>query len=146
MGTKKKLKKILIFLPYGIGDIIMSIPALKRLYQVYDSNQVFIIIANNTQNQLLNFLINKPINTIIYSNTKFTNLFKLYYRICKMNPEYIYAPLINNTFSRIFFFLITTKQTFIPLNAISFAFLNLRQSKISLETFQGHQVNYYINF
>jgi hypothetical protein len=149
MGTKKKLNNILIFLPYGIGDIIMSIPALKRLYQVYDPNQVFIIIANNTQNELLNFLINlinKPINTIIYSNTKFKNLFKLYYRILKINPKFIYAPLINNTFSRIFFFLSTTKQTFIPLNTIPFTFLNLRPSKISLESFQGHQVNYYINF
>ena len=146
MGTKKKIKNILIFLPYGIGDIIMSIPALKRLYQVYEPNQVFIIIANNTQNELLNFLINKPINTIIYSNTKFKNLFKLFYRICKINPEFIYAPLINTTFSRIFFFLSTTKQTFIPLNTIPFPFLNLRPSKISLETFQGHQVNYYINF
>ena len=146
MGTKKKLKNIVIFLPYGIGDIIMSIPALKRLYQVYDSNQVFIIISNNTQKEILNFLINKPINTIIYSNTKFINLFKLFYRLFKINPEFIYAPLINNTFSRILFFLSTTKQTFIPYNVIPFQFLNLRPSKFSLETFEGHQVNYYIIF
>ena len=128
MGTKKKLNNIVIFLPYGIGDIIMSIPALKRLYQVYDSNQVFIIISNNTQKEILNFLINKPINTIIYSNTKFINLFKLFYRLFKINPEFIYAPLINNTFSRILFFLSTTKQTFIPYNVIPFQFLNLRPS------------------
>jgi ADP-heptose:LPS heptosyltransferase len=124
----------------------MSIPALKRLYQVFETKQVFIIISNNTQNELLNFLINKPINTIIYNNTKFTHLFKLFFNICKINPDFIYAPLINNTFSRIFFFLCTSKKTFLPLNTIPFTFLNLRSSKISLETFQGHQVNYYINF
>jgi ADP-heptose:LPS heptosyltransferase len=146
MGKKKKLKNILIFLPYGIGDIIMSIPALKRLYKVYDYNQVFIVISNNTQKELLNFLINNPTNTLIYRKTKFINLFKLYFKICKINPEFIYAPLINNAFSRILFFLSTTKRTFIPLNTIPFSFLNLKPSKFSLETFEGHQVNYYINF
>ena len=146
MGKKKKLKNILIFLPYGIGDIIMSIPALKRLFKVYNYDQVFIVIANNTQNQLLNSFFKNPVNTIIYSNQKFINLFNLFYNICKIKPHYIYAPLINHNFSRILFFLLTTKRTFIPLNAIPFKFLNLIPSTISLETFKGHQVNYYINF
>lgn len=146
MGKKKNLKNIIIFLPYGIGDIIMSIPALRRLNNVYDASQIYLIISNNTQKELLNFLIKKPINLIIYNNKTPRSLIKLYYKIFEINPEFIYAPLINTTFSRILFFLITTKRTFIPLYAIPMRLLNLIPSRISLETFEGHQVNYYINF
>lgn len=146
MGKKKKLRNILIFLPYGIGDIIMSIPALKRLFNVYNYDQVYIVIANNTQTQLLYSFFKNPINIIIYSNQKFTNLFSLFYNVYKIKPHYIYAPLINHNFSRLLFFLLTTRRTFVPFNAIPFKFLNLIPSSISLETFDGHQVNYYINF
>lgn len=146
MGKKKKLRNILIFLPYGIGDIIMSIPALKRLFNVYNYDQVYIVIANNTQTQLLYSFFKNPINTIIYSNQKFTNLFSLFYNVYKIKPHYIYAPLINHNFSRLLFFLLTTRRTFVPFNAIPSKFLNLIPSSISLETFDGHQVNYYINF
>jgi ADP-heptose:LPS heptosyltransferase len=146
MGTKKEIRNILIFLPYGIGDIIMSIPALRRLFTIYNNSQVYIVIANYTQQKLLNSFFDYPINTIIYKNSKLINLYKLFYKICKVKPEYIYAPLINHTYSRKLFFLFTTKRTFVPLNAIAFPFFNLIPSKVSLERFQGHQVNYYIHF
>lgn len=137
---------IVVFLPYGIGDVIMAIPGLKRICKIFEPKEITVIIASKVQLEVLEKLIEYPIQVIIYNqNTTFGSI-KLYFQILSLNPQFIYAPLINTFKSRILFFIFLFKKTFVPSKVVKSRFLNLYPFEFSFENYKGHQVNYLINF
>jgi ADP-heptose:LPS heptosyltransferase len=137
---------ILIFFPYGIGDVIMATPGLRRLCEKFEPKDIVVILANNAQEEALLTLIDLPIRTIISKHNEFLGSLKLYFKILFLNPEIIYAPMINSFKSRILFFLLLNKKTFVPSKVIKSKIFNLYPANDSLESFNGHEVNYLISF
>lgn len=137
---------IVVFLPYGIGDIIMAIPGLIRLGRKFGSEHITVILANDVQREIIERLHDLPIKVIVYKQSSILGTVKLYWQILAMQPKYIYAPMINAFKSRLLFFLCLCKPTFVPSKVVKSRFLNLHPFKYSIEDFPGHQVNYLINF
>lgn len=139
-------KKFIIFLPNGNGDMLMLIPALKRLISNYGIDNIIVIVASKTQLNFLKFYLGSRLSIIQrYDGRIFPNL-RLFIKIALIRDAVIYAPLLSKKRLHFLFFLFLGKRVYVPRSFISKPRYNLIPFKHSLESFPGHQVNYLVQF
>jgi hypothetical protein len=88
-------RKIVIFIPNGIGDVLMIIPTIRRLLLVRDIDTLVIVVSNRTQKNLLHDAISSELKILCrFDNFPFSQ-FRLLLKIALINAEICFAPLIS---------------------------------------------------
>lgn len=137
---------ILFFLPNGLGDVLMAIPALKRLSSRHGADSISVVVASDVQKKIIVDVFGKTIKCFCrYDGRRFSQI-RLLLLIIKSNCEIIYAPLVSRKFLNFIFFILSLKRVILPKQKGLKSFMNLHFSKTSLNTYPGHQVNYITSF
>lgn len=138
--------KIIFFLPNGNGDILMLIPALRRLILAHGIERIVVVVASKLQDEFLRAFVGNRIMVIKrFDGHIFPNL-RLFLKMLVIRGATIYAPLLSRKLPHFLFFFLICKKTFVPSSFISKGRFNLIPYKYSLEGFSGHQVNYFVQF
>lgn len=139
-------KKIILFIPNGIGDVLMSLPLIRRLLFVLPSSSLAIVVSNPIQKKLLEHAINSDIKIFCRFNEKLFSHISLLFNIIFFNANICFAPLISSKFFNKVFFLFSFTKTVFPWGVNVNHWPNLVENKFRLDTFGGHQVNYFLSF
>jgi hypothetical protein len=139
-------KKIVIFVPYGNGDILMLIPALRRLISSHGVEGVVVVVASKLQAEFVKVFVGDRLAVIQrFDGNIFPNL-RLFVKMLLIRGSAIYAPMLSRKFQHLLFFFFLGKNAYVPCSFISKRRFNFIPQKYSLESFPGHQVNYYVQF
>ena len=106
-------KKSIIFLPNGNGDILMLIPALRRLISAQGISKVIVVVASSLQADILKFFLNNHLVVIErFDGYLFPNL-RLFAKMALIRGAVIYAPILSRKFQHalFFFFLFLSHDT-----------------------------------
>lgn len=137
---------LVFFLPNGIGDLIMAIPALRRLLNNIEARQITVVVANRSQSLILKEAVSSDINILErYDGSCFSQL-KLWIKIFFLNAEIVFAPMISSKKINTLFFISLFTKIVVPndyINKVPNCFI---RSEFSLSNIGMHQVNYYIMF
>lgn len=137
---------IVFFLPNGIGDTLMAIPALRRLVKVRGVTNVAVVVSNRLHTHLLRCFIDPGLRTIErYDGRRFPH-FRLWALLWTLGAEAICAPMLSRKPLHVAFFASLFQRVHVPSSFISESLLLLRPSKLALEHFDGHQVNFFVQF
>jgi ADP-heptose:LPS heptosyltransferase len=142
----KKISNYTLFLPNGIGDLLMCIPAISRLLRVVDSKNVIIVVYGILHFNLLKAIFREEITILVRFDGGFLSQFKLWIRLFLIKNNLIFAPLLSTKKRNLFFFVSLRARIIIPDNYLFVKFMNLENSGKRLGKASGHQVDYYINF
>lgn len=139
-------RKIILFIPNGIGDILMALPLIRRLLSQIPPKSLAIVVSNAIQKKLLEKSIES--NVVIYSRfnrNKFSQFFLLL-KLIAFNANICFAPLISKKLVNKIFLFLTFTKTIVPKGMGAKYWPNLIESGIRIDSFGGHQVNYYLSF
>ncbi|WP_306598020.1 glycosyltransferase family 9 protein [Geothrix sp. 21YS21S-2] len=137
---------IAFFLPNGIGDTLMAIPALRRLAAVEGANALTVVISSKLHRPLLTKFVGEKIRTIErYDGKPFPHV-RLFLKLLFSRAKVIYAPMLSRKPMHLLFFLLMGKKVVVPRGFLGRNLLGLVRSRASLETFPGHQVNFFVQF
>lgn len=137
---------IVFFLPNGIGDTLMAIPALRRLVKVRGVAGVAVVVSSRLHTHLLHRFIDPGLRTLErYDGRRFPHL-RLWVRLWGLRAEAICAPMLSRKPLHMAFFASLFRRVLVPSSFIPEPWLLLRPSKLSLEHFGGHQVNFFVQF
>lgn len=135
----------LFFLPNGLGDVLMAIPALKRLIARHGDANISVVVAGQSQSKILYDIFGDKLKIYCrYDGHRFSQLRLLW----KMFVErgVIYAPMTSKKIINFIFFALTFRVVIVPWQ-VGFKSLGLFHfAKYSLNSFPGHQVNYLSSF
>ena len=137
---------IVFFLPNGIGDLLMSLPVLRRLIVLRGIDNVRVVVSNATQSLLLKKLIDPRVRTIERYGALYFSQFKLWVRLFFMRADWIFAPLLSTKKINKIFFATLLTNTLVPSSLMRERLFLLRPSKECLSKFKGHQTNFYVEF
>jgi ADP-heptose:LPS heptosyltransferase len=137
---------IFIFLPNGIGDLLMVVPLLRRLIAIHGTDGIGIVVASHFQKTLVEAALGFALTTVIrFDGRPLPNLrllFKLLFRPIRT----IYAPLLARRLLHVYFFLLLGHRVVAPATFLERRLLNITPSMLSQSNFDGHQVDYFIQF
>jgi ADP-heptose:LPS heptosyltransferase len=135
--------KILLFIPNGLGDVLMSFPAINFLLQ--KKQEFAVVVHNKTQTSALRQRYGPDLKILErFDGGRFSQV-RLLLQIRKFNPGEIYAPLAANRLLNVVFFLLTASRVYLP-GVIKRRIFNIHYLPYSLSTYDGHQVNYILDF
>jgi ADP-heptose:LPS heptosyltransferase/2-polyprenyl-3-methyl-5-hydroxy-6-metoxy-1,4-benzoquinol methylase len=148
----------ILFMPNGLGDTLMSMPAVNRELEKGSSitlvtrndNLIEFISKTAKQKYRANKLrvINRKIVDNIYINI-FHDIYVLF-KILRSDISCIYAPLVSNKFKNSVYFSILAllgKKIYVPSNFNNFLNLtNIKIQKFQLKNYGKHQCEYLIDF
>lgn len=135
----------LLFIPNGLGDILMAVPALKRMIVQHGEGNVSVVVADTFQSNILHDIFG--CNLIIYCrhDGRHFSQVRLLWRMI-MGRGVIYAPMASKKIINFIFFALTFRVVIASWQFWFKSFGLLRFSKFSLNTYPGHQVNYFLSF
>jgi ADP-heptose:LPS heptosyltransferase len=136
---------IVLFLPNGIGDLLMALPSLRRMVDCYGEDRIAMVVANNQQGSFLRGLYKNLLIIERYDKQYFSQL-RLWIKLFSMRPEIILCPMISKKMVNVLFFCLLNAKIALPLNVLRRKLFNLVPCNISLLSFGGHQVNYFVQF
>ena len=137
---------IIFFLPNGIGDILMAIPAIRRLVEEHGEDKVCVVVSNSIQTFLVKRFISFSLCTLERYDRKPLNHLRLWLRLFFMRAEWICAPMVSRKFLHKLFFATLMTKTLVPSSFSKKNFLRLQTSRMSLVNFNGHQTNFLVQF
>ncbi len=136
---------IIFFLPNGIGDTLMALPAIRRLIALRGLDQVTVVVSSKLHKRILQQFIGNGVVTIErYDGKRFPHL-RLFLKMFRMRAT-IVAPMLSRKWKHSLFFLLLGKRVLVPASFLHRSVVNLRRASISLESFDGHQVNFFVQF
>jgi hypothetical protein len=137
---------IVFFLPNGIGDTLMAIPAIRRLVDVRGVDGVVMVVSNGLHTRLVHRFVDRGLRTLErYDGRPFPHL-RLWTRLLALRFEVICAPLLSSKPLHTAFFASLLRQVQVPSTYVAAPWLRLRRSRLALEQFDGHQVNFFVQF
>ncbi len=137
---------IIFFLTNGIGDILMAIPALRRLIQARGVKGVAVVVSSPIHRQLLLQFITQDLRVLVrFDGRNFPNL-RLWVKMLFLRADVVSAPLLSRKCLHIAFFASLIHRVQVPFSFIHSSFLGLQPSRLMLEHFPGHQVNFFVQF
>lgn len=137
---------ILIFIPNGIGDVIMAFPVLRRLVNTYGDGGVVVVVAGQVQQSLIASTFGRGLTCWCRLDGKPLSQLRLLMRIVWRRFDICFAPLISNKLINKLFFLMTFTKVIFPSSSINQSIFGVRKGKLCLNDYAGHQVNYLISF
>ena len=135
--------RLILFIPNGLGDVLMAFPAIRFLIQ--KQNDFAVVVQNKTQVALIKHNFGSDLTVFERFDGGHFSQFRLLLQIRKFKPTVIYAPLAANKFLNTIFFLLTTSRVYLP-GVVKRRFFNIHYLPCSLSTYDGHQVNYMLDF
>lgn len=146
LNLKSYNKVIVLFLPNGIGDTLMLLPTLRRLVHVLENQGLCVVVNNRIQSELIRTAISKDLATIErHDGLPFSQL-RLWIRLLHIRADWILAPLLSKKLLHKIFFITLFTKCLVPRSFITRKLLFLKPASISLESYDGHQVNYFVAF
>jgi len=137
---------IVFFLPNGIGDTLMAIPALRRLAAIHGTGNITVVISSSFHRTILVAFLGEALHTIERYDGRPLPHLRLFLRLLFTRIDVLYAPLLSRKPGHLPFFLFLGKRTLVPSSFLGRNFCRLVRSDTSLETSTGHQVNYFVQF
>lgn len=135
---------MIIFLPNGFGDMIMALPAINFAIENCKKSNVVLVVLTEGHKKLVELFIPRNLKYIVRRDGKAFGDIRLYFKLLKTPTNSIVAPMVSNKFFHKLFFSILPKRLFSPLQLLKIApGVNVRLP-FSLNTFEGHQVNFLI--
>lgn len=135
-----------LFLPNGIGDFLMVVPALRHWISAVGLPNVTLILANKSQQEMAVDYFGEKLKTICrFDGGRFSQL-RLLFKLMMLPRGSVYAPLASTKIINYMFFIMVFKKVFLPSNGVFKRFINLHFGKYNIHSFPGHQVNFYQNF
>lgn len=135
-----------IFLPYGIGDVLMAVPAIRRLATLRGVANITVVVQGKVQSHFLRNLVGPQLQVIERRNGARFAEARLWWRLARLRPQFIAAPMLSQRRLRFSFFGTLLARTLVPSDFISRKILRVQPASICLEEFEGHQVNYFVQF
>jgi ADP-heptose:LPS heptosyltransferase len=137
---------MLVFLPNGIGDSLMLVPALRRLIAVRGVDGVVVVVASALHQRLLRAFVDPAVRTFErHDGGRFAHV-RLFWRMWTSGAASIAAPMLSRGLLHRLFFLFMFRRTLVPSSFVGRSVLGLRPARFALKTFDGHQVNYFVQF
>lgn len=137
---------VLIFIPYGIGDALMAVPAIRRLAAIHGAENVAVVVRGIIQSQFLHTLVSPKLRVIQRERWKRFPEFALWWNIFRLRPRYVAAPMLSKRRFRLTFFCALFTRILVPSDFITRKMLMVQPASVCLEEFEGHQVNYFVQF
>lgn len=124
----------------------MAVPAIRRLCSVHGPKNVCVIVRGQGQRQFLAKLISTDLRVIERDDGKPCAHLRLWLKLAWLRPKYISAPMLSlRAWRRTYFSLLCT-STIVPSDFIGRRLVRLSPASICMETYSGHQVNYFVQF
>lgn len=137
---------IIFFLPNGIGDTLMAIPALRRLVNVRGLDGVAVVVSSRLHTDLLHRFIDPDLRTLErYDGQRFPHM-RLWARLLVLRAEAICAPMLSRKPLHTAFFASLLTRIQVPSSFVAAPCLRVQPSRLALEDFNGHQVNFFVQF
>lgn len=137
---------IVFFLPNGIGDTLMAIPALRRLVNVRGVAAVAVVVSSRLHTDLLHRFIDPDLQTLErYDGQRFPHM-RLWARLLLLRAEVICAPMLSRKPLHTAFFASLLTRIRVPSSFAGASWLRVQPSRLALEDFNGHQVNFFVQF
>lgn len=137
---------ILIFIPNGIGDVIMAVPLLRRLVKACGEGGIVVVVAGQVQQKLLERIFGRELTCWCRLDGKPLSQLRLLLKIVGRRFDICFAPLISNKLINKLFFLMTCTRVIFPGSSVNHSIFGIRKGGLCLNDYSGHQVNYLINF
>jgi ADP-heptose:LPS heptosyltransferase len=137
---------VLIFIPYGIGDALMAVPAIRRLASIHGAENVAVVVRGSIQSQFLRNLVSPKLRILERDRWKLFSEIALWWNIVRLRPQFVAAPMLSQRRLRLTFFSALFSRTLVPSDFMSHKFLRVKPASVCLEEFDGHQVNYFVQF
>lgn len=137
---------VLIFIPYGIGDALMAVPAIRRLASIHGAENVAVVVRGSIQSQFLRNLVSPKLRILERDRWKRFAEIALWWSIFRLRPQFVAAPMLSQRRLRLTFFCALFSRTLVPSDFMSHKFLKVEPASVCLEEFDGHQVNYFVQF
>jgi ADP-heptose:LPS heptosyltransferase len=137
---------ILFFLPNGLGDTIMAVPAIRRLVKARGVENITIVVASKTHTEMLQYFLGYPIRSMERFDGRPFAQSRLFLKMFRTRAEMIYAPLLSRKPGHLPFFLALATRTLAPASFTKRDFFSIIRAPHSLESFPGHQVDFMVWF
>jgi hypothetical protein len=137
---------VLIFIPYGIGDALMAVPAIRRLAAIHGTENVAVVVRGIIQSQFLHTLVSPKLRVIERERWKRFPELALWWNIFRLRPRFVAAPMLSKRRFRLTFFFALFSRILVPSDFIDRKMLMVQPASVCLEEFEGHQVNYFVQF
>lgn len=133
----------IIFLPNGYGDLLMFFPTIVRMISC-NITLSFVVASNSHKSLLLNYFPMVQHVYVRYNNSKVISHLTLFLRLYFSNGTII-APLVSCKYINYLFLRFVRKDVFLP-KTFCYVTKRFKHVDFDLNTYHGHQINYYINF
>ncbi len=137
--------RVLLFLPNGLGDLLMALPTLRALLEREPKDSVDVVVANAAQKGILQELFGGRIGCYVRYDGRQASQLRLWWALFCKRYARIYAPLVSRRWYVRLFFAGLFTTVYLPSSRPS-RFLDLRFSGLSLVASKMHQVNYLLRF
>ena len=124
----------------------MAVPAVRRLVAIHGSENVCVVVRGKMQGQFLHHLVSPALYVIERGDGSPTAQLRLWWRLVRMRPSYILAPMLSQRRLRLTYFALLFSRTQVPSDFIDNSLLKVRPASICLEDYEGHQANYLVQF
>ncbi len=124
----------------------MAVPAIGRLVSIHGAENVAVVVRGSIQSQFLHNLVSTKLRIIQRDQWKRFSEIALFWNIFRLRPLFVAAPMLSQRRFRLTFFLALFSRTLVPSDFIKCKFLMVQPATVCLEEFEGHQVNYFVQF
>lgn len=137
--------RYLFWYPYGLGDIVMLVPLIKKIENQNGSlkNHIFIFKDQTSLNLALFFF--PSINAAIF-NGNFISLNFLILIKKILRCSVIISPMLSRRYFSYLFLFLFCKKLLVPNNFFNNSLLWMKVAPSNLLTFSGHQASFLIDF
>jgi hypothetical protein len=137
---------MIFFLPNGIGDILMAVPALRRLVAVRGVEGVTVVVASPVQGHILRAFVDPRLRTFArHDGGRFSEL-RLFLRMLASGARVIGAPMAATSRVTWWFMLLMARPVYLPSAFLPRSIFGLRRTPFLLKDFDGHQVDFFVRF
>lgn len=137
---------MIFFLPYGIGDTLMAVPALRRLITARGCDCVTVVVASPVHSQILQMLVHPSIRTLERRNGKLFADIRLFFLMLASRSRVIVAPMASSSLMTKIFLMLMFRKTYVPRSFAKRSFLFIRKTPFLLKDGRAHQVDFYVQF
>lgn len=126
--------------------MLMAVPAIRRLAFIHGPENVAVVVRSSIQSQFLRNLVSPDLCILERDQRKRFAEIALWWSIFRLRPQFVAAPMLSTRRLRLTFFCALFSRTLVPSDFMRHKFLMVEPASVCLEEFDGHQVNYFVQF
>ena len=137
---------IVLLIPMGIGDLLMTVPTIRRLIAAHGIENVLVVVTSKIHAQIATAFFGNQLKTLVrYDGRRFPNL-RLLFKLFTRRPSVVYAPLLSKRPLHFVFMLLVGARSLVQETFCRTSFAWIRRVPMSQATFSGHQADYTLQF